>query len=132
MSPDVFDMEGLKPHYSFPVAAISSITNRMTGLTLSGELMLLSLVAYFGDVGAFLNAIKAFTPLLVTAKLAVAFPATYHFLAAVRHFYWDYGKHSSMAEKDSSVDLDHVGSSSYAVLYGSLGIAAVLALYSSK
>ena len=60
------------------------------------EVLLLSTVAYFGDVGALLNAIKGFTPFLVTAKFIIAFPVTYHFLAGLRHFWWDYAKHSEM------------------------------------
>lgn len=37
LSPDVFDIKGSKPHYKFPLPAITSIANRVTGVTLSGE-----------------------------------------------------------------------------------------------
>ena len=36
MSPDVFDINGNTMHYSFPIAPLASITNRVAGLALSG------------------------------------------------------------------------------------------------
>ena len=35
VSPHVFEITGLQPHYKFPLGAISSITNRATGCMLS-------------------------------------------------------------------------------------------------
>jgi len=35
VSPHVFEITGLQPHYKFPLGAISSITNRATGVMLS-------------------------------------------------------------------------------------------------
>lgn len=35
VSPHVFEIDGRQPHYKFPVGAISSITNRATGVALS-------------------------------------------------------------------------------------------------
>lgn len=35
VSPHVFEISGLQPHYKFPLGAISSITNRATGCMLS-------------------------------------------------------------------------------------------------
>lgn len=35
LAPDVFEIDGRQPHYKFPAAAISSITNRVTGCLLS-------------------------------------------------------------------------------------------------
>lgn len=35
LSPDVIDLDGKHPHYVFPWGALSSITNRVTGVALS-------------------------------------------------------------------------------------------------
>lgn len=35
LSPDVFDIDNKTPHYKFPWGAITSITNRATGVALS-------------------------------------------------------------------------------------------------
>lgn len=35
LSPDVIEIDGKSPHYKFPLGAISSITNRATGVALS-------------------------------------------------------------------------------------------------
>ncbi len=35
LSPDVIEIDGKSPHYKFPMGAISSITNRATGVALS-------------------------------------------------------------------------------------------------
>lgn len=35
VSPHVFEITGMQPHYKFPLGAISSITNRATGVMLS-------------------------------------------------------------------------------------------------
>lgn len=35
VSPHVFEIDGRQPHYKFPIGAISSITNRATGVMLS-------------------------------------------------------------------------------------------------
>lgn len=35
VSPHVFEITGLQPHYKFPLGAISSIANRATGVALS-------------------------------------------------------------------------------------------------
>jgi hypothetical protein len=35
LSPDVLEIDGKSPHYKFPLGAISSIVNRVTGVALS-------------------------------------------------------------------------------------------------
>ena len=78
--------------YKFPVSAISSIANRVSGVGMS--------VAFVG--GSALGAVGADVPGLIymaqdtiplfapVSKLLVAFPASYHVLCAVRHSLWEY------------------------------------------
>lgn len=70
-----------------PITAVSSITNRITGVGLSvGFLAASSYALVGGDVPSLIHSaqvsIPAFTPL---SKLLVAFPISYHTLAAIRH-----------------------------------------------
>eukprot|EP00980_Cylindrotheca_fusiformis_P005729 scaffold1194_cov127-Cylindrotheca_fusiformis.AAC.6 len=87
----------VSPHvsiYAFPIAAISSITNRVTGIMLAfgaaglgsieivaGPGSALSLMQTIGSQGFFIAA---------PAKFAVSFPLVYHYAGACRHFAWDY------------------------------------------
>jgi succinate dehydrogenase (ubiquinone) cytochrome b560 subunit len=86
----------VSPHvtiYAFPVTALSSITNRVTGILLSvgcfgvagieltlGSGSALSVLQTIGDSSWLLAA---------TAKGAVAFPISYHYLGGLRHLAWD-------------------------------------------
>ena len=84
----------VSPHvtiYAFPAGALSSITNRVTGIALSlgcaglGALELigvssLDLLQTIGGMGFLVSS---------TAKFAVAFPITYHYGGALRHLWWD-------------------------------------------
>ena len=87
----------VSPHvtiYALPVAAVASITTRITGVMLSfgafgiGALDLLAgpgsslaIMQTLGDSGLLISA---------PAKFSVAFPLVYHSLGALRHFVWDY------------------------------------------
>ena len=85
----------VSPHvtiYSFPVAALSSITNRVTGVTLSFGALGLAAAEMTGpgSAAALMETIGSSGPLVAySAKLAVAFPCTYHYLGAIRHLLWD-------------------------------------------
>ncbi len=93
MSPDVFDVDGQSAHYKFPVVALSSITNRVTGCVLSGAVAFggtLSFAAGPEALPAFVEAYKTYVPILVyPTKLALAFPFVFHTLGGLRHIYWD-------------------------------------------
>jgi succinate dehydrogenase (ubiquinone) cytochrome b560 subunit len=87
----------VSPHvtiYAFPIGALSSITNRVTGCALSfgafglgaldmvlGSGTSLSLMQTIGSQGFLIAA---------PAKFAVSFCVTYHYVGAIRHFAWDY------------------------------------------
>ena len=78
--------------YAFPVAAISSVSTRFTGLGLGVGLYGASIYALLGgDVPALLDSFKVAAPTLALAgaKFVVAFPLTYHWLAGLRHMYID-------------------------------------------
>lgn len=86
----------VSPHvtiYAFPVAALTSIANRVTGITLSFGAVSLGAVELVAGNGAALALMETIgsSGLIIasTAKLAVAFPCVYHFLGGCRHMMWD-------------------------------------------
>ena len=87
----------VSPHvliYAFPIAAISSITNRVTGCALSvgcAGLGTIELVFGSGSCIQFMDYIGSQGFIIASAaKFSVAFPVTYHYLGAMRHFAWDH------------------------------------------
>ena len=87
----------VSPHvtiYAFPVAALASISTRLTGVMLSfGAFGIggLDLVCGSGTSLALMQDIGSSGFLIAApAKLAVGFPLIYHSLGALRHFVWDY------------------------------------------
>ena len=98
----------VSPHvtiYKMPMTAVSSIMNRVTGMTLVGGFAAAS-VAYLpmqGDMADLVHAFKDAAPALVPlAKFSVAFPLVYHYAASARHIYWDFtGKGIATATADS-------------------------------
>jgi succinate dehydrogenase (ubiquinone) cytochrome b560 subunit len=86
----------VSPHvtiYAFPVAALSSITNRVTGCIISFGCLGLGAAELVGGGGTslfILQWIGSQGPLIAaSAKFTVAFPVVYHYLGALRHLYWD-------------------------------------------
>lgn len=130
LSPHVFEIDFKQMHYKFPLGATSSIANRVTGVMLSAGFGAAAALSLTGDLAATIGAAKAAYPLLVyPAKFAVAFPLAYHYLAGLRHIYWDHYKYGNMAEKKSPLELPNVEASSKAVILGSAVLAAGLAVY---
>lgn len=87
----------VSPHvtiYSFPIGALSSITNRLTGTALSfgaAGIGAVELAAGPGSSLALMQSIGGAGPAVAAgAKLAVSFPLVFHYLGAVRHTMWDY------------------------------------------
>jgi succinate dehydrogenase (ubiquinone) cytochrome b560 subunit len=82
----------VSPHvliYDWPLAAISSITTRITGAALSVGIYGIALGSLAGaDMAGVMSALgsSAVGPVV---KLGVAFPLAYHFMGATRHFYWE-------------------------------------------
>jgi succinate dehydrogenase (ubiquinone) cytochrome b560 subunit len=87
----------VSPHvtiYAFPVAALASITNRVTGCALSFGCLGLGFAEIVGGSGTSLHLMQTIggldSMLLVAgAKISVAFPITYHYFGAMRHLVWD-------------------------------------------
>jgi len=86
----------VSPHltiYSFPVGALSSITNRVTGVALTFGAAGVGAIELLGGSGAaagLLQDIGSSGALVgCTAKFAVAFPCVYHYIGAIRHLAWD-------------------------------------------
>lgn len=131
VSPHVFEIDGKSFHYKMPLGAVSSITNRATGVMLSLGAGAVGYLALVGDLGTAIQSFKSTYPLLVfPAKFAVSFPLAYHTLGGLRHMYWDHFKYGNQAEKNSPLELDAVDRSSKLLLFGGSGLAAILAAWS--
>lgn len=113
----------VSPHvtiYAFPVVAISSITNRVTGAALSvgcAGLGFLELVGG-GGTGLWVMETLGSQGWLVAsgAKFGVSFTILYHYLGAIRHIAWDYNPDMLTNEA--------VEKSSYYVLGGATALSA--------
>ncbi|KAF0683971.1 Aste57867_24052 [Aphanomyces stellatus] len=111
----------VSPHveiYAFPITALSSIANRVSGIALSGGFVAASALSVVGaDVPALIHCaqevIPFFTPL---SKIAVAFPITYHLLNGTRQVVWDNAPELLTVPQAAPVS------------YGILGGAAVISL----
>jgi len=87
----------VSPHvtiYALPVAAVASITTRITGVLLSFGAFGIGAADLVVGPGSSLTIMETLgsSGLLVAvpAKFAVSFPLVYHSLGAFRHFVWDY------------------------------------------
>ena len=75
------------------IAALSSITNRVTGCALSVGCAGLGALELVGGSGTSLQVMHLIGSqgglVAAGAKFSVAFPIVYHYLGALRHIYWD-------------------------------------------
>jgi succinate dehydrogenase (ubiquinone) cytochrome b560 subunit len=117
----------VSPHvtiYAFPIAALSSITNRVTGCALSMGCAGLGLIEIFGGTGSSLAVMQMVgsSGFLVasTAKLGISFTLSYHYFGALRHLYWD-----RTPELLTNVGVEK---SSYA-LFGVTGLVSLTSLF---
>lgn len=117
----------ISPHvtvYDFPVPALSSITNRATGVGLSIGVMSMGFVALGGgcDIPSYVECVKTSAPILMPLlKMVVAFPIVYHSAAGVRHIFWD--------KTARGLDLPSVEMSSKAIIAGSVVVSFLLGFY---
>jgi succinate dehydrogenase (ubiquinone) cytochrome b560 subunit len=109
----------VSPHvtiYAFPITALSSITNRATGMCLSFGCISLGTVEILGGSGSAMSLMESIGSssvfLAAPAKFAVTFPLIYHYCGAVRHTMWD--KNPEMLTNEDTAK------SSYAIFGGSL------------
>ncbi|KAJ9506399.1 hypothetical protein QJQ45_004902 [Haematococcus lacustris] len=93
LSPDVLEIDGKSMHYKFPWGALSSITNRATGVALSVGTVTAAVIALRGDLTGTVQAIAATNGLLLFPfKFAVTYTILYHWLGGIRHVLWDHSK----------------------------------------
>jgi succinate dehydrogenase (ubiquinone) cytochrome b560 subunit len=139
----------VSPHvtiYRFPIAAVSSVLNRGTGMALTAgedadqfsqtipfQLTYFKLndsqgVAGIGgltlagiDVPALMTFIGNYPLVGMVGKFAVAFPLSYHYLGGLRHVIWDY-------YPEKTLNNDDVEKSSYAIIAAATVIGAGAAL----
>ena len=111
-----------------PLGALTSVTNRVTGVMLSVGAGAAGYTALaHGDLGVAIESFKSAYPLLVfPAKLCVTFPLTYHYLGGLRHIFWDHHKFGNQAERENPLKYENVEASSK-VLIGSAGVLSCLA-----
>lgn len=84
-------MKNISPHvniYKFPITAISSIMNRVTGLGITGIYVISGSMLLFNK-----NPITYYEKLHKYPKTAInygiIFPTFYHTFGGIRHFIWD-------------------------------------------
>jgi succinate dehydrogenase (ubiquinone) cytochrome b560 subunit len=112
----------VSPHvtiYAFPVTALSSITNRVTGGALAVGTGGIGTLALLGvDVAGLASSIGS-SAVGPVAKLAVAFPLIYHYIGGMRHLVWD--------RSPEMLTNDQVEKSSYMVIGGSAILSVIVA-----
>ena len=86
----------VSPHvaiYSFPIGALTSIVNRVTGCALSVGAAGLGAAELLGGSGTALDLMSTLGAqggvIAAGAKFGVAFPFVYHYLGGMRHLAWD-------------------------------------------
>eukprot|EP00591_Stephanopyxis_turris_P011036 CAMPEP_0195514466 /NCGR_PEP_ID=MMETSP0794_2-20130614/5843_1 /TAXON_ID=515487 /ORGANISM="Stephanopyxis turris, Strain CCMP 815" /LENGTH=144 /DNA_ID=CAMNT_0040642719 /DNA_START=198 /DNA_END=632 /DNA_ORIENTATION=+ len=85
----------VSPHvfiYSFPVAALTSITNRVCGVALSGMCVGWAAADVAGGSGTALSLMQDLGSMSVIGpltKFSVGFPLMFHYLGGLRHTIWD-------------------------------------------
>lgn len=128
LSPDVIDVDGKHPHYKFPWGALSSITNRATGVALSVGAFGAAWISLRGDLPGTVHYLADTNFLLLFPfKFAVSYTILYHWLGALRHFVWDHHKIGNQADKTSLLELPTVEVSSKALFAGAAVLSFVAA-----
>lgn len=114
-------MNKLSPHltiYKFPITAISSITNRLTGLYLSG--LGISYCLLNNDQKNYLynkyNCMNKTNQQII--NYGIIYPLNYHLLGSLRHFIWD--KNPQLLKNK------YVSYSSYGLFFGSFAITYIM------
>lgn len=103
------------------MAAITSIMNRVTGVTLSVGVTGIGALALVGaDVPSVMSSIGNISIIGVLAKFSVGFPLVYHYLGGVRHLVWDMMPESTLSNEE-------VSKASYALLGSATALSVILA-----
>ena len=114
----------VSPHvsiYKFPIVALSSITNRVTGVLLSIGVSGIGAMSFVGaDPSAVTSTIAGFGAVAFVPKFLVAFPLVYHYLGGIRHMAWD--------RAPEQLTNDDVEKSSSILFGGAMALSTGLAL----
>jgi succinate dehydrogenase (ubiquinone) cytochrome b560 subunit len=112
----------VSPHvtiYRFPMSAISSITNRVTGVGLTVGLTGMAGMALVGVDPSIVMQSIGNSAVGVPARALVCFPLLYHYLGGVRHIVWDKVPEKTLNNED-------VEKSSY-MLFAASGVGSLAA-----
>ena len=116
----------ISPHlnvYKFPIAAVSSITTRITGFGLSGLFIIGGLSCYTNfDYKKIYNKLDDYTKYILNNT--VTFACVYHTFGGIRHFIWD--KYPKYLTNKS------VSKSSYLLFGSSIITTIILNNYNNK
>ena len=120
----------ISPHvsiYKFPVTALSSITNRITGVVISGGFIIVGISSFFPKQQETIlqkyESLKKYESMRII-KPILFFPIIFHTFGGIRHFLWDF--------KPQLLSNSKVTKSSY-ILFGTTGIFyAILELIDQK
>ena len=86
-------MKNISPHvqiYKFPLTAISSITNRITGLGLTGMYIGLGTSCLLNQNQTLIDKYDKSNQIIKTGiNYIILFPNIYHTYGGLRHFIWD-------------------------------------------
>lgn len=111
----------VSPHvsiYKFPITALTSITNRVTGTLLSVGVTGIAGLSVVGvDVASTMSTLGSITAIGYVLKFGVSFPLIYHYLGGIRHLVWD-------KLPETMLQADMVEKSSY-ILVGSSAALSV-------
>ncbi len=109
----------ISPHvsiYKFPLTALSSITNRITGVVLSGGFVIIGISSFFPKQQTTIlqkyESFKQYESIRII-KPILFFPIIFHTLGGIRHFLWDF--------KPQLLSNSKVTKSSF-ILFGTTGI----------
>lgn len=105
----------VSPHvtiYAFPLAAITSVTHRVTGGLLTVGMYGVGIAALGGLDAAALMATLGQSAVGPLFKFAVAFPLVFHVFGGVRHLYWEHYPEGLHQDSQKTASIILVGTSS--------------------
>ena len=126
----MLEIDGKTAHYKFPWGALSSITNRATGVALTVGFAGAGYLSLTGSLPGVISSVAATHPILLFPfKFAVAYTLLYHYLGALRHFAWDHHKIGNQADKYSLLELPKVEILSKGLFVGAGVLSFILAAF---
>ena len=99
---NIYMKNNISPHvniYKFPLTAVSSITNRLTGLYLTGIFVGSGLYSLRTDQSIYKKYTDLDKNIKTSVHYSILFPINYHTLGGLRHFIWD--KYPALLENQS-------------------------------